>query len=236
LSLIVENLTIDHGAIRAISNVSFTVPQGELAAIIGANGAGKTTLLRTLSGLKESESGSATWNGKSILGKRAEDLARSGIMHVSDGKSVIAELTVKENLALAGLWRKDKKDVVKATDEVVELFPILGQRMTQLAGSLSGGERQMLAISRALVARPKLLLLDEPSLGLAPLIIEQIFQTIKSLVTKMDLTVLLVEQNAMGALKIADEGVVLNLGSVVAADSAQNLLNDPAVRSAYLGF
>jgi len=212
------------------------VPQGELAAIIGANGAGKTTLLRTLSGLKESESGSATWNGKSILGKRAEDLARSGIMHVSDGKSVIAELTVKENLALAGLWRKDKKDVVKATDEVVELFPILGQRMTQLAGSLSGGERQMLAISRALVARPKLLLLDEPSLGLAPLIVEQIFQTIKSLVTKMDLTVLLVEQNAMGALKIADEGVVLNLGSVVAADSAQNLLNDPAVRSAYLGF
>ena len=236
MSLIVENLTIDHGAIRAISNVSFTVPQGELAAIIGANGAGKTTLLRTLSGLKESESGSATWNGKSILGKRAEDLARSGIMHVSDGKSVIAELTVKENLALAGLWRKDKKDVVKATDEVVELFPILGQRMTQLAGSLSGGERQMLAISRALVARPKLLLLDEPSLGLAPLIVEQIFHTIKSLVKKMDLTVLLVEQNAMGALKIADEGVVLNLGSVVAADSAQNLLNDPAVRSAYLGF
>ena len=236
MSLVVENLTIDHGAIRAISNVSFTVPQGELAAIIGANGAGKTTLLRTLSGLKESKSGSATWDGKSILGKRAEDLARSGIMHVSDGKSVIAELTVKENLALAGLWRKDKKDVAKATGEVVELFPILGQRMSQAAGSLSGGERQMLAIGRALIARPKLLLLDEPSLGLAPLIIEQIFQTIKSLVKKMDLTVLLVEQNAMGALKIADEGIVLNLGSVVAVDSAQTLLNDPAVRAAYLGF
>ena len=236
MSLVVENLTIDHGAIRAIRNVSFTVPQGELAAIIGANGAGKTTLLRTLSGLKESKSGSATWNGKSILGKRAEDLARSGIMHVSDGKSVIAELTVKENLALAGLWRKDKKDVAKATGEVVELFPILGQRMSQAAGSLSGGERQMLAIGRALIARPKLLLLDEPSLGLAPLIIEQIFQTIKSLVKKMDLTVLLVEQNAMGALKIADEGIVLNLGSVVAVDSAQTLLNDPAVRAAYLGF
>ena len=236
MSLVVENLTIDHGAIRAISNVSFTVPQGQLAAIIGANGAGKTTLLRTLSGLKESKSGSATWNGKSILGKRAEDLARSGIMHVSDGKSVIAELTVKENLALAGLWRKDKKDVAKATDEVVELFPILGQRMSQTAGSLSGGERQMLAIGRALIARPKLLLLDEPSLGLAPLIIEQIFQTIKALVNKSDLTVLLVEQNAMGALKIADEGIVLNLGTVVAVDSAQSLLNDPAVRAAYLGF
>ena len=236
MSLVVENLTIDHGAIRAIDNVSFAVPSGQLAAVIGANGAGKTTLLRTLSGLKESMSGSATWNGNSILGKRAEDLARTGIIHVSDGKSVIAELSVKENLALAGLWRKDKKDVARATDEVVEMFPILGQRMSQTAGSLSGGERQMLAIGRALIARPKLLLLDEPSLGLAPLIIEQIFQTIKALVKKSDLTVLLVEQNAMGALKIADEGIVLNLGTVVAVDSAQSLLNDPAVRAAYLGF
>ena len=236
MSLVVENLTIDHGAIRAIDNVSFTVPAGQLAAVIGANGAGKTTLLRTLSGLKDSKSGSATWNGKSILGVRPEDLARSGIMHVSDGKSVIAELSVKENLALAGLWRKDKKDVAAVTSEVVDLFPVLGQRMSQASGSLSGGERQMLAIGRALIARPKLLLLDEPSLGLAPLIIEQIFQTIKSLVAKMDLTVVLVEQNAMGALKIADEGIVLNLGSVVAVDSAQTLLNDPAVRAAYLGF
>ena len=236
MSLVVENLTIDHGAIRAIDNVSFTVPMGQLAAVIGANGAGKTTLLRTLSGLKESKTGSATWNGKSILGVRPEDLARSGIMHVSDGKSVIAELTVKENLALAGLWRKDKKDVVAVTSEVIDLFPVLGQRMSQASGSLSGGERQMLAIGRALIARPKLLLLDEPSLGLAPLIIEQIFQTVKSLVAKMNLTVVLVEQNAMGALKIADEGIVLNLGSVVAVDSAQTLLNDPAVRAAYLGF
>ena len=236
MSLVVENLTIDHGAIRALDNVSFTVPTGQLAAVIGANGAGKTTLLRTLSGLKDSKSGSATWNGKSILGVRPEDLARSGIMHVSDGKSVIAELTVKENLALAGLWRKDKKDVAAVTSEVVDLFPVLGQRMSQASGSLSGGERQMLAIGRALIARPKLLLLDEPSLGLAPLIIEQIFQTVKSLVAKMNLTVVLVEQNAMGALKIADEGIVLNLGSVVAVDSAQTLLNDPAVRAAYLGF
>ncbi len=236
MSLVVSNLTIDHGAIRAINNVSFTVPQGQLAAIIGANGAGKTTLLRTLSGLKEAASGSASWNGDSILGARPEDLARSGIMHVSDGKSVIAELSVKENLALPGIWRKDKKDVALATSEVIELFPILGQRLSQSAGSLSGGERQMLAIGRALIARPKLLLLDEPSLGLAPLIVEQIFQTIKSLVKKMNLTVVLVEQNAMGALKIADEGVVLNLGSVVAVDSAEKLLNDPAVRAAYLGF
>jgi len=236
LSLVVENLTIDHGAIRAISNVSFKVAEGQLAAIIGANGAGKTTLLRTLSGLKESVSGSASWNGQSILEKKPEDLARSGIMHVSDGKSVIAELTVKENLVLTGLWRKDKKDVAAATAEVVELFPILGQRMAQTAGSLSGGERQMLAIGRSLIARPKLLLLDEPSLGLAPLIVEQIFQSIKDLVKRLNLTVVLVEQNAMGALKIANEGIVLSLGSVVAVDSAQTLLNDPAVRTAYLGF
>ena len=236
MSLVVENLTIDHGAIRAIDNVSFAVPSGQLAAVIGANGAGKTTLLRTLSGLKESKSGSATWNGNSILGKRAEDLARTGIMHVSDGKSVIAELSVKENLALAGLWRKDKKDVARATDEVVEMFPILGQRMSQTAGSLSGGERQMLAIGRALIARPKLLLLDEPSLGLAPLIIEQIFQTIKALVKKSDLTVLLVEQNANSALAVADYGVLLSLGKVVANLPAAELKADASLRAAYLGY
>jgi len=233
--LIVNNLTVDHGAIRAINNLSFLVPRGKLTAIIGSNGAGKTTLLRALSGLKEVKNGSASWNGKSILNTRPENLARSGIMHVSDGKSVITELSVKDNLALAGLWRKDKKDVAAATAEVIELFPILGERIKQNAGSLSGGERQMLAIGRALIARPKLLLLDEPSLGLAPLIVEQIFQTIKKLTAKMDLTVVLVEQNAMGALKIADIGVVLNLGTVVAVDHAQTLLNDPAVRAAYLG-
>lgn len=236
MSLIVENLTIEHGAIRAVNNLSFKASTGRLTAVIGANGAGKTTLLRGLSGLIASKSGNATWNEQSILGKKPEDLARSGIMHVSDGKSVIAELSVKDNLALTGLWRKDKNDVATITKDIIELFPILGQRMSQSAGSLSGGERQMLAIGRALIARPKLLLLDEPSLGLAPLIVEQIFQTIKSLVKSMNLTVVLVEQNAMGALTIADEGVVLNLGSVVAFDSAQQLLNDPAVRAAYLGY
>ncbi len=236
MTLVVENLVIDHGAIRAINSVTFTVPSGNLAAVIGANGAGKTTLLRGLSGLKEIKSGSASWNGDSIVGKKAENLARAGIMYVSDGKSVMAELSVKENLALTGLWRKDKKDVAAATEEVVSLFPILGERMSQSGGSLSGGERQMLAIGRALVARPKLLLLDEPSLGLAPLIIDQIFSTIRKFVTNMNLTVVLVEQNAMGALAIADEGVVLNLGSVVAVDTAENLLKDPAVRAAYLGY
>ena len=233
MSLIVENLTIDHGAIRAISNVSFTVSQGELAAIIGANGAGKTTLLRTLSGLKESKSGSATWNGKSILGKRAEDLARSGIMHVSDGKSVIAELTVRENLALAGLWRKDKKDVAKATDEVVELFPILGQRMSQAGGSLSGGERQMLAIGRALVARPKLLLLDEPAGGLGAQDIEWMNSLIHNLTAQC--SVILVEHHMDVVMSVCDRLYVLNFGEVIASGDVETVRRDPAVVAAYLG-
>lgn len=236
MSLIVTNLTVYYGAIRAVNNVSFEVLSGQLTTIIGANGAGKTTLLRTLSGLKESENGVATWNGDAILGKKPEDLARSGIMHVSDGKSVIAELTVKENLALTGLWRKDKKDVANATTEVVDLFPILGERMTQSAGSLSGGERQMLAIGRALASKPELLLLDEPSLGLAPLVVEQIFETISQLCRQQGITIILVEQNAMGALAIADTGIIINLGVIVAQGDAGSLVADPALKSAYLGY
>ena len=236
MSLIVDNLTIDHGAIRAINNVSFIVPKSKLTAIIGANGAGKTTLLRTLSGLKEPNSGSATWNGESVLNRKPEDLARSGIMHVSDGKSVISELTVKDNLALSGLWQKDKKDVAKATEEVIEIFPILGQRLGQISGSLSGGERQMLAIGRALIARPKLLLLDEPSLGLAPLIVEQIIQTINDLCRRTGLTVLLVEQNANTALGVADHGVLLALGKLIADRPASELRSDTSLRAAYLGY
>ena len=234
MSLVVENLTIDHGAIRAISNVSFKVAEGQLAAIIGANGAGKTTLLRTLSGLKESVSGSASWNGQSILEKKPEDLARSGIMHVSDGKSVIAELSVKENLALTGLWRKDKKDVAAATAEVVELFPILGQRMAQTAGSLSGGERQMLAIGRSIMSKPELLLLDEPSLGLAPIIVQDIFKTIRE-INANNTSVLLVEQNAHYALSTASRGYVLQTGRILTSGSSKDLVNDPQIKEAYLG-
>jgi branched-chain amino acid transport system ATP-binding protein len=235
-SLVVNNLTVSHGAIRALTNVSFEVQQGELTAVIGANGAGKTTLLRTLSGLKDAESGSATWRDRNILGKRPEDLVRRGISHVSEGKSVIPELTVRENLVIGGLWRRDKSGTEKAIKEAVELFPRLGERMSQSANTLSGGERQMLAIGRALVSRPKLLLLDEPSLGLAPLIIEQIFSAIKNLQTSMNLTVVLVEQNATSALEIADTGVILNLGELVASGNAKDLLADPALKSAYLGY
>ena len=235
-SLVVNNLTVSHGAIRALTNVSFEVQEGELTAVIGANGAGKTTLLRTLSGLKDAESGTATWRDRNILGKRPEDLVRRGISHVSEGKSVIPELTVRENLVIGGLWRRDKSGTEKAIKEAVELFPRLGERMSQSANTLSGGERQMLAIGRALVSRPKLLLLDEPSLGLAPLIIEQIFSAIKNLQKSMNLTVVLVEQNATSALEIADTGVILNLGELVASGNAKNLLADPALKSAYLGY
>lgn len=235
-SLLVSNLTVDHGAIRALSNVSFEVKQGEITAVIGANGAGKTTLLRTLSGLKAPSNGTVTWRERNILNKKPEDLVRRGISHVSEGKSVIPELSVNENLLIGGLWRRNRSDTNKAIAEAVELFPRLGERMEQSANTLSGGERQMLAIGRALVSRPKLLLLDEPSLGLAPLIIEQIFTAIQRLRTNLGMTVVLVEQNAASALAVADTGVILNLGELVAAGDARDLLADPALKSAYLGF
>jgi branched-chain amino acid transport system ATP-binding protein len=236
MTLKVEQLHVQHGAITAIEDLTFTINEGELVTIIGSNGAGKTTLLRALSGLLPVSAGSASWKGESILGKRPEDLVRRGIVHVSEGKAVIPELTVAENLELGGIWRKDKSDVAAATAEVLELFPRLGERLKQGADTLSGGERQMLAIGRSIIARPQLLLLDEPSLGLAPLIIEQIFAAIDALRHRLGLTVVLVEQNAMSALSIADRGIIINLGRVVGSGSAQALLNDPALRSAYLGY
>jgi branched-chain amino acid transport system ATP-binding protein len=232
----IENLTVDHGAIRALHGVSFNVEKGQLAAVIGANGAGKTTLLRTLSGLNKASEGQAHWNGHNILHSKPEKLVREGMSHVSEGKSVIPELTVSENLELGSLWRRNRKESAQSMKEVLELFPRLGERLSQRADTLSGGERQMLAIGRSIMSKPKLLLLDEPSLGLAPLVVEQIFQTIRDLTTAMGLTVILVEQNAMGALKIADIGIVLNLGSIAAIGSAVALKDDPAVRAAYLGF
>jgi branched-chain amino acid transport system ATP-binding protein len=236
MSLKVSDLTVHHGAICAINQVSLDVPTGKLAAIIGSNGAGKTTLLRTLSGLNKPTSGTMNWMGESILGNKPETLVRRGISHVSEGKSVVPELTVRENLELGAIWRRDKKELQDSLEQVTSIFPRLGERIQQRSDTLSGGERQMLAIGRAIMAKPKLLLLDEPSLGLAPLVIEQIFQSIRDLTTSMGLTVLLVEQNAMGALKIADLGIVLNLGKVVAVNDAQTLIDDPAVRAAYLGY
>jgi len=236
MTLNVSHLSVHHGAIQAINSLSLAIPTGALAAVIGSNGAGKTSLLRAISGLNKASHGKISWMGESILGDKPEKLVRKGISHVSEGKSVIPELTVRENLELGAIWRGDKKEMVETLDLVVSIFPRLGERLAQRADTLSGGERQMLAIGRSLMSKPKLLLLDEPSLGLAPLVVEQIFQTIRDLTTSMRLTVVLVEQNAMGALRIADLGIVLNLGKVVAVDHAQALLDDPAVRAAYLGY
>lgn len=236
MSLIIRNLTVDHGAIRAINNLSFIVEKRRLTAVIGANGAGKSTLLRTLSGLNPATSGKASWGDHNLLKGKAEKHVRHGVSHVSEGKSVIPELTVEENLDLGALWRGSKKEAEATKKYVLELFPRLGERLKQRADTLSGGERQMLAIGRSLMSKPELLLLDEPSLGLAPLVVEQIFQTIRDVVNSSSVTVLLVEQNAMGALKIADIGVVLNLGSIAAIGPAVDLIADPAIRAAYLGF
>lgn len=236
MTLIIKELSVSHGAMPALRGVTFEVPEGKIVAVIGANGAGKTTLLRTISGLMRPNSGSISWNGNEISGQRPEQIVRSGIAHVSEGKSVIPELTVKENLLLGSLWRKNRDETSKTLANVYKLFPRIEERLSQRADTLSGGERQMLAIGRAMMSKPKLLLLDEPSLGLAPLVVEQIFQTISLLSKEMGLSVVLVEQNAMGALETADFGVVLNLGSLVTQGIASDLLNDSAVRAAYLGY
>ena len=236
MTLIIKELSVSHGAIPALRDVSFEVPEGKIVAVIGANGAGKTTLLRTISGLMKPNTGSISWHGKELSGQRPEQIVRSGIAHVSEGKSVIPELTVKENLLLGSLWRKNRDESVKTLASVYKLFPRIEERLSQRADTLSGGERQMLAIGRAMMSKPNLLLLDEPSLGLAPLVVAQIFQTISLLSKEMGLSVVLVEQNAMGALETSDFGVVLNLGKLVTQGAANDLLNDSAVRAAYLGY
>ena len=234
--LVVNDLSVNFGAVNAIHDLSFQIHPGELVAVIGANGAGKSTLIRALTGLVAPSGGAAQWNGTSLLGHKPEELVRLGIVHISEGRSVIPELTVSENLGLGGLWRRDKKDVALALRETLDIFPALASRLSQRADSLSGGERQMLAIGRALISRPELLLLDEPSLGLAPLIIEEIFRVLNQLRSQFGLTVLLVEQNARSALKIADRGLILNLGVLVSSGTSADLIADPQLAATYLGF
>ena len=234
--LSIVGLTTDHGHVRALENVSFEVPAGSLTAVIGATGAGKTTLLRTLTGLTKPTSGSAHWRSHDLLSLSTEEGVRHGVAHVPEGRSVVSELTVAENLHLGALWRGKDPDVQIAREEVLALFPRLRERLSQRADSLSGGERQMLAIARALIARPDLLLLDEPSLGLAPLIVEQIFQTLDRLRKQTGLTVVLVEQNAISALEIADHAVLLSLGKIVISGSAAAIAQDTELRHAYLGY
>jgi branched-chain amino acid transport system ATP-binding protein len=232
----IEGLSVAYGAVRALDGVGLTVDRGGITAVLGANGAGKTTLLRTISGLQPAREGRITWDGKELRGRAPDRIARGGVAHVPEGGGVITELTVEENLRLGALWRRDRADRAAAMREVFELFPPLDERSAKLAATLSGGERQMLAIGRALMSRPELLLLDEPSLGLAPLITARIMRILRDLRASTGLTVVLVEQNAHSALSIADNGYVLALGSVVAVDTAAELLADDGLRHAYLGF
>ncbi|MGX1134951.1 branched-chain amino acid transport system ATP-binding protein [Streptomyces glaucescens] len=231
----VRHLTARYGPVTALDGVTFTAPEGKVTAVLGANGAGKTTLLRTVSGLVRPVSGTVTLAGTDLTGRMAEEMTGLGMSHVPEGRGVIAELTVEENLRLGGLHRAEGSKAVPL-ERVYELFPVLGERRGAVAHVLSGGERQMLVIGRALMAAPRLLLLDEPSLGLAPRVVAQIFELLRGLVDAEGLTVLLVEQNARSALSIADLGVVLNLGSVVATDTAEALAADEQLRHAYLGF
>jgi branched-chain amino acid transport system ATP-binding protein len=237
-ALVVSDLVTEYGHVRALDGVSFVANSGEITTVIGANGAGKSTLLRTISGLEKAKSGTISWGDLDITNLAPEEIVRSGVAHVPEGHAVIPTLSVMENIEMGALFRrrKNSSDVKAAISEVLDLFPRLAERVKQSAGSLSGGERQMLAISRALVSRPKLLLLDEPSLGLAPLVVEQIIQSINQLSRSTGLTVLLVEQNANTALAVADHGVLLALGKVVSDQPAEKMRADSALRSAYLGY
>lgn len=228
----VEGLTAGYGAAPVLHEVDLSVGAGRIVAVLGANGAGKTTLLRTLSGLLPATHGRVTFDGVDLRGVKVERMVRHGIAHVPEGRGVVTELTVHENLRLGGLWRKPRPSL----DGVYDLFPALARRKDHLGHQLSGGERQMLAIGRALAAEPRLLLLDEPSLGLAPKVTAQIMGLLRDLRDRTGLAVLLVEQNVRSALSIADEGVVLNLGRIAARDAADALRDDVDLRHAYLGF
>ena len=229
----VSNLTVSYGAIEALRGVSFNIRKGQTVAIIGANGAGKSTLMRAISGLVSVSGGQIIHGGTSITGKAAHAISRSGIVQVPEGRQIFPNLTVEENLRLGGFWLA-KAVYRKTLDETLELFPRLRERRTQLAGLLSGGEQQMLAIARALLAKPKLLLLDEPSMGLAPAIVDEIFRIIGTL-KAVGMTILVVEQSVKRALDAADYAYVLELGRIVAEGSSGELLEKTDITQSYLG-
>lgn len=230
----IRGLDVFYGPIQALRGIDMDVAEGEITALLGANGAGKTTLLRTISGLCAPRAGSIRFGGQDIVGLEPFEIVRRGISHSPEGRQVFAAMTVKENLQLGAFTRKDAAGVARDLEWVLDLWPRLRERLGQAAGTLSGGEQQMLAMARALMARPKVLLLDEPSLGLAPVIVAGIFETIRQ-IHAQGVCVLLVEQNVHLALKVAQHAYILETGAIVRRASAAELLHDPSVRDAYLG-
>ena len=229
-----ENISVFYDGIHALQGVSIEVPDGKIVSLIGANGAGKSTTLKSIVGLVKPASGSITWNGDELVGRATKDIVSQGIVLVPEGRRVFPNLSVEENLTLGAYSRKDRDGIRKDREMVYDLFPRLRERMKQSAGTLSGGEQQMLAVGRGLMTRPKLFMLDEPSLGLAPLVVKMIFEIVRE-INRKGTTVLLVEQNAHAALEIADYGYVLETGAIAFSGSGNTLLEDDRVRKAYLG-
>ncbi|MCI5752555.1 MAG: ABC transporter ATP-binding protein [Oscillospiraceae bacterium] len=230
----IEDIQVYYGAINAVKGISFDVEQGEIIALIGANGAGKTTILHTITGLVQAKSGKIVFNDTDITKTPAHKIVTMGMAHVPEGRRIFQGLTVYENLMLGAYTRKDKAEIKESLDNVFKRFPRLEERRTQVAGTLSGGEQQMLAMGRALMSHPSIILMDEPSMGLSPLYVNEIFDIIKS-VNESGTTVLLVEQNAKKALSIANRAYVLETGKIVLSGDAKELMNDDSVKKAYLG-
>jgi branched-chain amino acid transport system ATP-binding protein len=231
----VRNLETFYGPVMALRGVSIEVPQGQIVTILGANGAGKTTLMKTVSGALSPNKGMILFHGDRIDGKEPDELVKKGLAHVPEGREVFPFLTVAENLAMGAYTRNDRAEIAKDIDMVYDYFPILKERRNQPAGTLSGGQQQMLSIGRGLMSRPTLMLLDEPSLGLSPLLVQEIFTIVRRLNREQGVTILLVEQNAQVALQAADFGYVLEIGRIVMAGSAEKLLNSDDIREFYLG-
>ncbi|HEY6429367.1 MAG TPA: ABC transporter ATP-binding protein [Acidimicrobiales bacterium] len=232
----IRDLSVSYGAVNALRSVSIDAEPGAITAVLGANGAGKTTLLRAISGLVKPKDGSVRFDGETLLGRTVEGIVRMGVSHVPEGRGVIEELTVEENLRLATLWCIPRRDRPQAIADILELFPRLERFRRRPASTLSGGERQMLVLGRALISLPRLLLLDEPSLGLAPLVTAQLMGLLRDRTEGSDMTVVLVEQNARSALSVSHHALILNLGQVVVSDQASTVAADEQLRHHYLGF
>ncbi len=230
----VKDLVVSYGAIKALKGISFSVEQGEVITLIGSNGAGKTTTLHSISNLIKKESGCILFEGEDITNLSADKIVNRGLIQVPEGRRVFANMSVRENIEMGAYLRKDKEQIKKDMEWCYELFPRLKERLSQMSGTLSGGEQQMLAMARALMSKPRLLLLDEPSMGLAPILVDEIFNIVQK-ISKAGTTILLVEQNAFKALSIANRAYILETGSIAKGGNAADLANDDAVRKAYLG-